>query len=276
MLKAGCLYPTRGIRRCYSLVNKMRRSTLALFWLILTMILSSVEARGSVLSDPGVPNGEQIVWRVTRDGRKTTPSIITWKTENRNGRPVYEVTTNAGERKQARYIIDRADMRLLEAEVSRNNEKGKFKVTVTVENDCQYLTCIEGSKKPKRKKIDCSPDGYDGMILPFSLRGFPFEKQKKVKLKITPPFKPGVSFWAWRMWKSYAHLVGIEKVTVPAGTFDCYKLEVGASGGLIKRVTSRYYFWFAKEPPYQFVKYQDKDGKDVTELIEIRSNGEEQ
>ena len=76
----------------------------------------------------------------------------------------------------------------------------------------------------------------------------------------------------WKMWKSYARFLGEEKVTVPAGTFDCYKLKIAASGGLIRRFTSRYYFWFAKEPPHHFVKYED--GKRVTELMEIRSMGE--
>ena len=166
-------------------------------------------------------------------------------------------------------------MRLIEAQMLRNNERGKSKVAITLKDDCQYLVCTEESKKTKKKKIDCSLDSYDGTVLPFSLRGFPFEAQKEVKLKITPPFKPGIPFWAWRMWKSKTQFLGTEQVTVPAGTFDCYKLKIEASGGLIKRVTSAYFFWFEQKPPHQFVRYQDEDGKAVTELMEIRSNGKE-
>ena len=161
---------------------------------------------------------------------------------------------------------------MIRARVNRDYEEDKSSISINIRNDCQYLTYIKGEKKPKYKKIDHKQDDYNGLILPHSLKGFPFETRKKVKIRLTPPFRPGIPFWAWKMWKSYARCVKVEKVTVPAGTFDCYKLEVGASGGLIKRVTSKYYFWFAKEPPYQFVKYQDKDGKDVTELIEIRPN----
>ncbi|MFC1713738.1 hypothetical protein ACFL6S_08720 [Candidatus Poribacteria bacterium] len=253
----------------------MRRSILISFCFILVAILPVIGAYGYVLTNPGIPDGEQIVWLLTRDGKATVPSTITWKKANKGDRPVYEITTDAGEMKQARYVIDRTDLRLIEARVSRNGNEGKSKVTILLEDECQYLICTEEDKKPKTKKIDCSLDGYDGTVLPFSLRGFPFETKKEVKLNLTPPFKPGVPFWAWRMWKSYAKLLGTEKVTVPAGTFECYKLEVGASGGLIKRVTSKYYFWFRNEPPYQFVKYQDEDGKTVTELMEIKSNGEE-
>lgn len=253
----------------------MRRSISTSFWLILIVVLLTTEAYGYVLKDPGIPDGEQIIWRVTEAGEARGPSIITWRTGDIDGKPVYEITMDGGERKQARYIIRRADMRLIEAQVSRNTEEGRSTVSITLEDDCQYLVCTEESEKTKKKKIDCSLDGYDGTVLPFSLRGFPFETQKDVKLKITPPFRPGIPFWAWRMWKSKVQFLGTEVVTVPAGTFDCYKLRLEASGGLIKRLTSAYYFWFTKEPPYQFVKYQDEDGKAVTELMEIRSNSKE-
>ncbi len=254
----------------------MRRSISILLWLILIVVLPEIEAHGYVLKDPGIPDGEQIIWRVTKEGEKTAPSIITWTKEDRNGKPVYKITADSEDGKQARYIINRADMRLIEAQISRNTGQGKSEVTITLEDGCQYLISTEENKKPRKKKIDCSLDSYDGTVLPFALRGFPFGAQKEVELKITPPFKPGIPFWAWRMWKSKAKFLGTEEVTVPAGTFDCYKLKVEASGGLIKRVTSAYYFWFEKEPPHQFVKYQDEDGKTVTELVEIRSNGKEE
>jgi hypothetical protein len=254
--------------------NIMRRAISISFCFLLILILSAIGSYGSVLSDPKIPDGEQIVWQVTKEGRNTTPSVITWKTGNINGKPVYQVTTDSGKRKYASYTIDRSDMRLLEAQVSRDSKNGKSQVTIRVENSCQYLVSREENKKPKKKEIECSMDGYDGAALPFSLRGFPFETQKEIEMRITPPFKPGMPMWAWRMWESYAKLLGTEKVNVPAGTFDCYKLEVGASGGLIKHLTSNYYFWFTKESPHQFVKYQDEDGENVTELIEIRSNGE--
>ena len=206
----------------------MNRSILKLFWLMLILILPAFEVYGSVLSDPGIPDGEQIVWQVTKEGNKSTPSIITWKTGNLDGRPIYQVTTDTGKEKQATYIIDRSDMRLIEAKVFRNHEDGKSEVTIEAKGGNQYLVCKEEGEKPKDREIDRPHDGYDGTILPFCLRGYPFEKRKEVEMKITPPFKPGVPFWAWRMWKSHARFLGTEKVTVPAGTFDCYKLKVGA------------------------------------------------
>lgn len=245
---------------------------LVFLYLLLMAILSSVDARGAVLSDPGVPDGEQIVWRWTRPDDKPTLSIVTWRVKDVKDRCVYEISVDSGERKQGKYIIDKSDLRLIRADVAENVKEGKYKVTIEVRDGNQYLI-QEFKNKRKEKNTECHSDGYDGIALPFSLRGFPFGKRNEVKLRITPPFKPGVPFWAWRMWESYAKFLGEEKVTVPAGSFDCYKLEVAASGGLIKRVTSKYYFWFKKEPPHHFVKYQDEDGVNVTELMEIRSEG---
>jgi len=247
----------------------MRKFALVSFWLMLMAIVSAVGASGSVLSDPDIPDGEQIVWSITNKSGKRSFTTITWIVKDRNGKPVYEITEDSGERKQAKYIVSKSDMLLMKAEILRTTGKGKFKADIEVKDGRQYLTYTHG-KKSKDKKIKHYPDGYNGVILPFCLRGFPFGEQKEVKLRLTPPCKPETPLWAWKMWKSYVKFLGTEKVTVPAGTFDCYKLEMGASGGLVKRVTSKYRFWYAKEPPHQFVKYQDEDGKNVTELVEIK------
>ena len=257
--------------------NRIKISFLALLWFMLVAALPMFGALGSVFSDPDIPDGQQIVWRVTKDGKKNSPSIITWRVKYRGGEQVYEITKDSIRRKNSKFVLSKSDMRLIEAEVRRDTADGRSRVNIRVEDDHQYLIYLEekdSKRKSKDKRIDHELDGYNGLILPYCLRGFPFEKQKEVKFRLTPPFRPGIPFWAWKMWKSYAKPLGTETITVPAGTFECYKLEVGASGGLIKRITSKYYFWFAVEPPHQFVKYQDKDGKDITELIEIRPNQE--
>jgi hypothetical protein len=251
----------------------MKKLVLTSFWLLSIRILLSVEAFGSVFSDPGVPDGEQIVWRWSRHDEEPTFSTVTWRVKDRDGKPVYEITTDSGQRKQGKYIIGRSDLRLVWVHVVQSTEKGKSEITIEARGDHQYLI-HDYQNERKEKETDNYPDGYDGIALSFSLRGFPFGKQEEVELRLTPPFRPGMPRWAWKMWKSYARLLGEEEVTVPAGTFDCYKLEVGASGGLIRRFTSEYYFWYTKEPPHYFVKYQDKEAKSVTELMEIRSMGQ--
>jgi len=251
----------------------MRKLTLTLFWFLLIAISLGVEASGSVFSDPCIPDGEQIVWRSIRPNRGPMLSTVTWHIKARDGNPVYEITTDSGDRKQGKYIVGKSDLRLVWVNVVEQTEEGESEVTIQAIGDHQYLV-HDFKNKRKEEKRETYPDGYNGICLVFSLRGFPFGKQQEVNLRLTPAFYPGIPLWAWRMWKSYARFLGEEKVTVPAGTFDCYKLEVAASGGIIKRFTSKYYFWYTKEPPYRFVKFQDKDAENVTELMEVRSGGE--
>ena len=247
----------------------------SLFIALITLFLPIFGALGSAFVDPNVPDGEQIVWRWTNQEKVQFLSIVTWNVKNRNQKPVYEIDLRSGTRKQAQYVIDKSDLRLVYTKVSEDFEGGRYNLTIDVKDGCQYLlNDFKGSCKTKT--IDHPSDGYNGIILPFSLRGFPFGKKSAVKINITPPFKPNIPLWSWKMWKAYAKYLGEEKVTVPAGAFDCYKLETGVSGGLIKRFTTEYFFWFENKPPYRFVKYQDKDGKNVTELMEIRSKGRPQ
>ncbi|MFC1716240.1 hypothetical protein ACFL6S_21385 [Candidatus Poribacteria bacterium] len=252
----------------------MRRYIPVLFFFLLIAALLEPEAPASILSDPDVPDGEQIVWRASKEGTEPAFSTITWNVKSRDGRLVYEISTDSGERKQAKHIIGKSDLRLISARVLRDNYRGNSEATIEVKKGHQHLTYSLNDKRGE-KKIEHRADSYNGMILPFSLRGFPFGKEKKVKLRLTPPFRPWMPLWAWKMWKSHVKVKRVEKVTVPAGTFDCYKLEVSASSTLIRQFTTKYYFWFTKKPPHQFVKYQDKDGDSVTELMEIRSVGRE-
>jgi hypothetical protein len=235
----------------------------------LITFLPASGAYSSVLKDPGIADGEQIIWRgITPDGREIL-STVTWHVKERDGKPIYEIITDSGEIKQGKYILEKSDLQLVWLHISEDMGEGISDVVIDVKGDKQYLTY---NFKGKREERDTKhhADGYNGLILGFCLRGFPFGKQEEVKMRITPPFGPNMPGWAWKMWKAYAKVVGEEKVTVTAGTFDCYKLEIAASGGLIRLFTSEYYFWFAKESPHCFVKYQDKDGKSMTELIEIK------
>lgn len=250
------------------MLKYQRGSVLALICLLMYIISVQAEEKGAVITDPGVPDGEQIVWRVTRRDKEPEFTTITWRSKDRNGKPVYEITTATGERKQAKYVLDKHDLRLTWCQVLRDTEEGRSEVVIEVKDGYQHLT-HDFKNNRKEKKIEHKSDGYNGSILLFSLRGFPFGKQNEVSLRLTPPFVPDMPLWIWRMWQSYARFLGEESVTVPAGTYDCYKLEIAASGGLIRRFTSEYYLWYAKDPPYHFVKYQDKDGKSVTELMEI-------
>jgi hypothetical protein len=239
---------------------------------LLIVGLLGTNAPGSIFSDPNVPNGEKYIWRGTMPDQEPIVSTVTWTVRSGEGRPMYEITTDAGERKKGIYILDKSDLRLISTHVIEQTADGKFELDITVKNGRQYMVS-EFKNKTKDKDIEHPADGYNGVTMPFYLRGFPFGKKNEVNPQITVPVLPDKPLWVWKMWSSNVKFMGEERVTVPAGTFDCYKLEVSAGSWVIRRLTSKYYFWYTKEPPHRFVKFQDEEGENRTELMEILSTG---
>ncbi len=61
-----------------------------------------------------------------------------------------------------------------------------------------------------------------------------------------------------------ARIVGRERVTVPAGTFDCYKIELDPTGlaGILARAfrLPKLFMWHSVAAPHFWVKYQGLEG----------------
>ncbi|MBI4208982.1 MAG: hypothetical protein HY538_04670 [Deltaproteobacteria bacterium] len=124
------------------------------------------------------------------------------------------------------------------------------------------------------------PSNTYGLPLSFALSGFAAAPQSSGKREFY--FYIGEE-QASRM---YVERVGSEAVTVPAGTFQCYRFKMSVDlksvmpiHGLVSMVASAFtddfYFWFSKEPPYRFVKYQGTVGPPgapsiVMEVVSIR------
>lgn len=68
-----------------------------------------------------------------------------------------------------------------------------------------------------------------------------------------------------------ASVVGTERVTVPAGTFECYKIEIDPTGflGLLSDIfLPRIFMWHTVAAPHYWVKYQGPDeGRLSREII---------
>jgi hypothetical protein len=126
--------------------------------------------------------------------------------------------------------------------------------------------------------IKLPPNTY-GLPLSFALRGL---------AAVQPVGKREFYFYigedqASRM---YIERAGDETVTVPAGVFPCHRFKMSVDlksvmpiHGLVSMVasafTDSFYFWFSKDPPYHFVKYQGTVGPPgapsiVMEAVSIR------
>lgn len=92
---------------------------------------------------------------------------------------------------------------------------------------------------------------YSSLAYYISFRGFPFEVGKSVSFKSYIYQYGGVL---------NMNLVNMAKktVTVKAGTFECYVLQLSVGGWQSLFATDKYYLYFTVASPHIFVMYQEK------------------
>lgn len=102
----------------------------------------------------------------------------------------------------------------------------------------------------------------------FSLSGFPFDKIKSVTFDTyMAEYGDALTMRATNM--------GKQAITVKAGTFECYKLELSVAGWISIFAPDVYYIYFSVESPHRFIKYEEKEDDGVwssDELIRIIAN----
>jgi len=118
----------------------------------------------------------------------------------------------------------------------------------------------------KEKTVNLSGENYyDLSTLALVFRTFPFGQGEKVDFQVVMDGARGSPLGTFNM---YVQETGREQVTVPAGVYDCYKLEMGVGGfaGVFAR-GYRYYFWYTAQEPHFLVRYEEKKERGITELV---------
>jgi hypothetical protein len=131
-----------------------------------------------------------------------------------------------------------------------------------VDNNTIHFFCKE---KGIDKNFSTSDKNiYSRYAFFYSFRGFPFTNKQSVTIT-TYMFEYGDAL------SMKVVNVSKEKVTVKAGKFDCYKLELSVTGWLSVFAPDKYYLYFSVEKPYRFIKYMEKwdDGFHSSELYKI-------
>ena len=118
----------------------------------------------------------------------------------------------------------------------------------------------------KKKTVNLSGKNYyDLHTLALVFRTFPFGQEEKVDFQVVMDGDRGGPVGTFSM---FVQEITREQVTVPAGVYDCYKLEMGVGGvaGIFAR-SYRYYFWYTAEEPHFLVRYEEKKERGITELV---------
>ena len=96
---------------------------------------------------------------------------------------------------------------------------------------------------------------YSPLAYFISFRGFPFKTGERVSFKTYMYVYGGVLTMNLEQ-------VDVKTVTVKAGTYKCNILELSVGSWQSLFAPDKYYLYFSVDPPYRFVKYEEKvDGK---------------
>lgn len=112
------------------------------------------------------------------------------------------------------------------------------------------------SNKISHKTLTCYNDILDKYTIGLALHSYPYKQKRKVKFHYVSP--DGKLF---RMTMIHR---GIEKMTVPKGTYTSHKLEMdinlGLLGGIVSAFIPKTYFWYSDQQPPIWLQYEGLDG----------------
>jgi hypothetical protein len=196
------------------------------------------------LVDPGIPDGEKIVYSSNMEGNRKIDITEEVSARTESGREIYEIISRS-EFEDKKIKLVKATMAVLAIRSVR-----KFP-DATIESNSDFSPKKDGETRVA-----------DFSALRYVLRGFPFDGQKTIKMNTFG--RQGEQAYA-----IVAKLAKKEKVKAPGGTFECYKLELGMEGfwaGFFPKM----YAWYSVDPPHFLVRFESsaipQPGKRVIEL----------
>lgn len=206
-------------------------------------------------SDPGISDGETSVLRnrlFSGDSFVLTVQVI----HADPGGGSYRLISEAVNGEQEDQVVARPDLSLRELTVRGQGGDVIYRVW---NRDGEWMVQLSG--KTKRFRADLRM--VERRTLFLVLRGLTFSPGLKTDFPLFLPETGTVSM--------YARVLGTEQVTVPAGTFQAYKVEMGARGflGVLAKQYLTYY-WFDANPPHRFLRYEWPEKGQLTELVRIR------
>lgn len=209
----------------------------------------------AVFKNPGIPESETIELSDRIDQR--TGYVLTRvhiSVQQENDKKIYLIQAEEGDLFKntikldydhlatiSDYRYDRATGQLVEAYL--NNGKGEI----------HFFNKDKGIDK---RFTNNDTNIYSRYAYFLSFSGFPFEIGKSVS------FSSYVSEYGDALPMKLS-CIAKESVSVKAGTFECYKLELSVAGWQSLFSSDKYYLYYAVEKPHRFIKYEekDKDGK---------------
>ncbi len=185
------------------------------------------------------------------DGKRTLVIIKRTMENSENILKIEENNEAAGEKTliSARYT----DLRPRSVQIYKGNGDRIINITYSAG---EAVIDLPGRKAARTIKVKNSY--YDMHTISYLFRGYPFGTGARINFNIVTDGLDGSPSGSFGM---YVKETGREKVEVPAGIFECRKLEMGIAG-IAGTFTAgyRFYFWYDSDPSHRLVRYEDNNG----------------
>ncbi|GBR76869.1 protein DUF3108 [Candidatus Termititenax persephonae] len=217
--------------------------------IILLTLLTVLGLSGEpALKNNGFP--EQITFfikdYINKDAGFVTASI-SMHTVVRDGQKYYQLESIEGKYFHNTALLNQADFTTIEEK--RYAENGELIEFFAAQPD----GTINFFHRDKKINLTTKNLGnvYSRYAFLVSLSGFPFEQKDKVVMNVYM-FEYGNALPLRAVYQ------GKEKIKVPAGEFECYKLELAVDGLLGLFAPDKYYLYYTVAAPHHFVRFYQK------------------
>ncbi len=206
-----------------------------------------------VFKNPGLPDSESFDLYELVDpaiGRAVTKFTV--KLNEQGNSKFYTIHVNEGNFFENDFEIKYTDLTTI-SEKRTDLRTGKVVQSYRKSGDTVYFYSAE--KGVKKIFITSETNIYSPLAIFYSCRGFPFQVGKTVS------FKSYIYEYGDVLTMNLSN-ISKQTVTVKAGTFECYELELSLGGWQSIFDSDKYHLFFTVASPHIFVKYEEKiDGK---------------
>ncbi|MBI3616456.1 MAG: DUF3108 domain-containing protein [Candidatus Omnitrophica bacterium] len=158
-------------------------------------------------------------------------------------------------------------------EGSRWNQGGKLISQLQIQADPEHQRILyqdsETGKTPQSAVFPWTPQMVPDELLFHWARTLPFGQGGECMLMVSPTQRI----------RMQAQMAGTERITTPAGTFSCYRVNLAPKlFGPLSRLAPRMSLWCTKDLPHYWVRYQGPVGgpgspQAIIELVEFKEEG---
>ncbi|RKX92084.1 MAG: hypothetical protein DRP84_10600 [Spirochaetes bacterium] len=160
----------------------------------------------------------------------------------------------------SKITIRAKDLKPMKTEKNMLLPQGETKIEAEYFGNKVKLTAKTSQAPPQRMRLSLPEDAYDNEEILMLLRTLPFKVGLQMEFS---NFSPA----AGCTYPSVVRVLTEESVQTPAGTFECFKVELKVA---MANIT--HYAWYTKDYPHYLVKYDNREI--VFKLKEVLQDGE--